>query len=158
PSVYFVTQDHLGDADVHGDLVDIFDLVRAARARVWHEPVSATRLRAAGLQPEDPAQIASLLADEAFTPATRANQPLTRVDSPPDAAVLRFADGSSIVVPKRWSRRITDLEVSGTAAEALLYAHVSVAALRNGALAPPPRGAAGCAELENIEVNRVFYR
>src|SRR5207249_4971892 len=39
PFVYFVSHDHLGDLDVHGDLLDVFDVVRLARRTAWSEPV-----------------------------------------------------------------------------------------------------------------------
>src|SRR5262245_37739682 len=50
PFVYFVSQDHLGDLDVHGDLLDVFDVVRLARAGAWGEPIPhAEELRRAGI-------------------------------------------------------------------------------------------------------------
>ena len=38
--------DHLGDLDVHGDLLDVFDVVRLARHEAWNEPLPfADKLR-----------------------------------------------------------------------------------------------------------------
>src|SRR5213078_1163761 len=76
---------------------------------------------------------------------------------------LVFRDGSSIVVPRTWSGRITDLVFDGALAAALMRSHVSLA--REARQARPPRQEPSalrheqqCAELEEIAVNRVFYR
>src|SRR5262249_13982725 len=39
PFVYFLSADHLGDLDVHGDVLDVFDLVRLIRHDAWSEPL-----------------------------------------------------------------------------------------------------------------------
>ena len=50
PFVYFVNHDHLGDLDAHGDLLDVFDILRLARHEAWNEPVPfADKLLAAGI-------------------------------------------------------------------------------------------------------------
>ncbi len=47
--MYFVNHDHLGDLDAHGDVLDVFDIVRLARHEAWNEPLPfADRLRAVG--------------------------------------------------------------------------------------------------------------
>ena len=49
-SVYFVSQDHLGDFDRHHDLLDIFDVIRLARHEAWGEGLPASEsLRRAGV-------------------------------------------------------------------------------------------------------------
>jgi hypothetical protein len=50
PFVYFVSDDHLGDLDVHGDLLDVFDVTRLIRRQAWNEPAAdEERWRAAGV-------------------------------------------------------------------------------------------------------------
>src|SRR5882762_1835960 len=39
PYVYFVSADHLGDLDRHGDVLDVFDLIRLIRHLAWDEPL-----------------------------------------------------------------------------------------------------------------------
>ena len=46
PFVYAVSDDHLGDLDVHGDLLDVFDVARLLRREAWRGAV-----RAAGRPP-----------------------------------------------------------------------------------------------------------
>jgi hypothetical protein len=154
PFVYFVTRDHLGDQDVHGDLVDVFDLVRAARAAAWNEAVpNAARLAALGLRSDDPGAVARVLADHAFPDSDRSAAGIVSRQISGEMLTLRFADGSEIVIPHRWSGRITDLAVSGAAAQALMHTSVRVDAVR-AARAP----ADTCLVLEGVEVNQVFYR
>ena len=61
PFVYFVSQNHLGDLDRHGDLLDIFDVIRLARHDAWNEPLPfADKLERAGVTGV-PAVVATLL-------------------------------------------------------------------------------------------------
>jgi Dolichyl-phosphate-mannose-protein mannosyltransferase len=155
PFIYFVSQDHLGDLDVHGDLLDIFDLVRLARYVAWREPVPFEgRLATAGIMPRD---------------AERAAKVLARAASPDEAAVLApviasidhderhlrmvFRDGSSIDVPRRWNGTITDLAFDGALAVELMPSRVPLASV-----ARPSAHRQRCAALEDVDVNRVFYR
>ena len=49
PRIHFVSSNHFGDLDAHGDLLDIFDIVRMLRFLAWHEPLPfAERLDADG--------------------------------------------------------------------------------------------------------------
>ena len=179
PSVYFVSQDHLGDLDVHGDLLDVFDLVRLARHVVWHEPVPFEReLAAAGVGPGDLERAAALLIGAGPPPNdAAAGRPAGSVDRTiaasdrviasltHDTRQLRLAlrDGSSIVVPRAWSGRITDLMFDGALAAALMRSHVALPRehrqTRPAGREPSAlRHEQQCAELEEIAVNRVFYR
>jgi hypothetical protein len=151
PFVYFVSHDHLGDLDAHGDLLDVFDIVRLARHEAWNEPLAfAEKLRAAG-------------AGDLRTAVTR----LMLRDGVPQASVADFThtdrdarivldDGSAITIPREWRARITDLSLVGNLAQAVMSSTVSLAAIEAGA-ARLPRGAV-CAEVENVRVNQVFYR
>ena len=40
PFVYFVSNAHLTDPDLHGDLLDAFDIVRLVNAVAWNEPLT----------------------------------------------------------------------------------------------------------------------
>jgi len=151
PSVYFVSEDHLGDLDRHGDLVDVFDLVRLARHLAWGEPVAeADRLDfdADGrLTDEDVRLAADALLAHATPPVTRSAG--ARVLRGDDSVTLQFADRSTIVVPRAWRGRVTDLEVSGDLAATLIHTTVPFAKLRQ---------AAACQPVDDLAVNAVYYR
>ncbi len=145
PQLFFVTHDHLGDADRHGDLLDVFDVVRMARHIVWAEPLPATnhvdfdgngRIDAADLQDA----VRALLARRDVTAA---------IDSFDNHVVLRLSDGSTIAAPRAWSGRVTDLDVRGDLASALVHTAV-------------PFGGDGdaeqCAGVDDLGINVVYYR
>jgi hypothetical protein len=159
PHVYFVSGDHLGDLDRHDDLLDVFDVVRLLRHAAWGEPVrAADRLDFDGNRRLDAAD-ARLAAD---TLLAHADPPLrsgttARVDVTQTAVALRFADGSAVSVPRAWSGRVTDLDVEGGAASAVLHTWVSFADVSgsDGTLA----GDGGaCAGSQAVGVNDVYYR
>ena len=153
PFVYFVTQNHLGDADAHGDLLDIFDLVRLARHQAWGEPLPfADRLRAAGAA--DVAGAAALIARPYVEDAAaRIDVTLTHTDR---EALIALGDGSHITIPREWAGRVTDLAIDGNLAEAIMTSPVALARLEQRAALPP--ASERCAELEQVRVNAVFYR
>lgn len=149
PSVYFVSQDHLGDLDRHGDLLDVFDLVRLARHLAWREPPGAEHLDFDGdgrLTDEDLQRGADAILAHA-TPPTAASH--VSVERSSTAATLRFADRSTIVVPRSWSGRVTDLEVNGNLADTVLHTTVPVAQLHQ---------ANACNPVDDLAVNAVYYR
>ena len=135
--VYFVSGDHLGDLDAGNQLLDIFDLVRLA-----NRPDSDDDLRAAvdRLAPTvDPEARAGMLAG---------------IVREPERTTLKFPDGSSLVVPRQFTGRMTDLEVDGGLAGRVLYARASL-------LARPPAGArvpGPCGGIGIEGINNVFYR
>jgi len=151
PFVYFITQDHLGDPDVRGDLLDIFDVVRLARHEAWKEPLPfADRLRGAGAG--DVKSAAALLTRSFGDEPAPIVAAVTHTDT---EARIEMRDGSSVTIPRVWSGRITDLGISGALAEALMTAHRPLAPLPAPAMPP---ASARCAELEHVRVNAVFYR
>ena len=171
PFVYFVSDDHLGDLDVHGDLLDVFDVVRLARRLAWHEPLAFERqLSGAGIGPGDLERAAGLLigtATDARDGDDRSNgRVLTAFSHDSRQLRLAFRDGSSIVVPRTWSARVTDVTFDGPIALALMRSHRSLASLEaaadenrtRAALPPEVRHEQQCAALEDIAVNQVFYR
>ena len=153
PFVYFVSGDHLGDLDVHGDLLDVFDVVRLLRREAWAEPVpDAARLSAAGVADAGSAA-AALLPATAAAP-TRAG---ARVQSGAEAVRMTFADGSLIVVPRLWHHRITDLTITEGMAASLMTARRSVRAMET-ATARPATSIEACTQFTDVAVNQVFYR
>jgi hypothetical protein len=152
PLTYFVSQDHLGDLDLHGDLLDIFDIVRLARQSAWSEtPAFADALHAAGI--EDVRDAVTSLAG----PETEHGRALvSSVEFDEKEARLRFSDGSTMTIPRRWNQRITDVIFTEGLASTLMTSSRSLAALRIGS--PPPAHEAICAEMEDISINDVFYR
>src|SRR5205085_2019093 len=145
PSVYFVSQDHLGDMDRYNDLLDIFDVIRLARHEAWGEPLQAgALLRRQGVGTLEDA-VARLV-----------DAPL-QFDHDDATARITLGAGSTITIPREWHERLTDLTISGPNAEALMYAHVSMAALSRR---PPDvsKEDATCAIVGEVKINNVFYR
>ena len=154
-SVYFVADDHLGDLDRHDDLLDVFDVIRLLRHLAWNEPITAHaqldfdrdgRLTRADIS----AAIDLLLASSAHPAGTS----VADIIADANAVRMQLADGSIFTVPHAWSNRITDVDVRGTLAEALLHSTVPFAALRGQNGSKPT----GCIPVEDIAVNAVYYR
>ncbi|HUK32967.1 MAG TPA: hypothetical protein VLV86_03590 [Vicinamibacterales bacterium] len=151
PLVYFVSQDHLGDLDRYHDLVDVFDVIRLARHDAWGEPFpAADSLRTAGITNTRSA-VESLLRgeDEPF--------PATEVEHDDESVRIRIGADSTITIPRTWHEKLTDVTMIGPRAEALMYAHRSMAALSR----PTPqvdREDARCAMVGELKINDVFYR
>ncbi len=157
PYVYFVSADHLGDLDRHGDVLDVFDLIRLIRHLAWDEPLPMRdRLDFDGddrLSEADARLAADALLAHAVPPVTSNGR--GRVDTSAASAVLRLGDGSSLAVPRAWSGRITDIEVAGTLAAALVHSTVPFARLREeGATAHTGT----CQPFDNVAVNAPYYR
>ena len=151
PFVYFVSSHHLADLDVHGDLLDIFDVVRLMRAAAWNEPVpSGERLRAEGAT--DPVSAVAVLMRR-FGP----DAPVAVFEPGAATARLRFGDGSTLEVPREWSANVTDLVVTEGAASTLMTSRLSLHALEAARLKPPVRQSA-CTQVGDVTVNQVFYR
>jgi hypothetical protein len=177
PFVYFVSQNHLGDADVHGDLLDIFDVIRIARHVAWDEPLPfARQLAQAGIGESDLEEAVEILAPHRPAPGiplARGAHELDRARSSPlvlsldresDQLTLRLRDGSSIAIPRAWRGRITDIAFDGELAVALMRSHASLARLaylREAESADPehePAPGPGCPTIEEIRINQVFSR
>jgi Dolichyl-phosphate-mannose-protein mannosyltransferase len=155
PLVYFISQDHLGDLDVHGDLLDIFDIVRLARHAAWGEPVPfAAQLQRAGVSSAADAVVALMRPwlEEA------AKHALEGIDHDASELRFRFSDGSSITVPRGASRSISDLTFTEGIATALMTSRLSLRALEDPKwFERLPRDVA-CGLVTEITVNQVFYR
>lgn len=153
PSVYFVSQDHLGDLDLNGDLLDIFDLVRVIRHLAWGEPKPTIEAGGAGQGALE--SVIGALAQR-FEPSTRAagSFVLTFVHDDREA-VLTLSDHSTITVPRVWHGHVTDLSLSGGLASSLMS---STAPLARPPDATPRLADDSCVGLDEVEVNSVFYR
>jgi hypothetical protein len=159
PLVFFVSRDHLGDQDRHGDLLDIFDVVRMLRHIAWGEPLPlADRLDFDG---DGRVTVADLRIAVATLLSSRlalygADNVAVYVEPSPGTATLRLPDASRISVPRQWTTRITELDLVGPVAERLLHSTVPLAALRDAAR--PDGEDSACRRLDAIDVNAPFYR
>jgi hypothetical protein len=161
PLVYFISDDHLGDLDRHGDLLDIFDLARMLRQVAWRDPLPF----ADRLDFDHDGQITGLdisLAGRALAGAAAGARGPTdsvrAVEVGASAVTLWFVDGSTLVVPRAWSGRVTDLVVRGPIAESILHATISFAAIRQAQPSSSVTGQPACDALEDVAVNKVYFR
>ena len=153
PLVYFVSRDHLGDLDVHGDLLDVFDVVRLARHTAWGEPVPfANTIRAAGIANAPDA--AALL----MRPLLRQDARHISASFDYDDTAIRatFADGSTIAIPRAWHGSITELTITGSVATTLMSTTRSLPALAEPYVKESP--SAQCNRFIDVRLNQVFYR
>lgn len=137
PFVYFVSDDHLGDLDRHDDVIDVFDLIRAALAPDAAPDAALQRVAAALLPSPLPAQ------------------PLKSIGRENGQTIVVFGDDSSWRIPASFSGRITDIEVHGAFAGAALTArrHTNAVDLEEPGSAQPR-----CLLSDAPSVNGAFYR
>jgi len=155
PYVTFVSSDHLGDLDRHGDLLDLFDLVRLMRTLAWREALPyADRLDLNGdgqtNQPDLAAAVAALIG---YVP--QREPPAVQLDVSASRAMLKFPDGSTLSVPRTFTGRITDLEAIGELAGNLVSKSRSFAAI---VAARAPSVPHVCHVVDDVRVNDVYYR
>lgn len=151
PSVFFVSDDHLGDMDRHGDVLDIFDVVRMLRHRAWDEALPhAERLDLNGDGVVDPADL-----EIAVTHLLNHGLPLEHLESNPGFTTLHLVDGSALTVPRAFSGQLSELEVEPGLAARLLGARVPYAVLEADAGGPATEP---CLAAARLRVNDVFYR
>ncbi len=150
PYVFFVSKAHVTDLDVHDDLLDLFDLVRATRHLAWGEAPPSMRLdfdHDGRFTREDLNTALGYLLPEA-----RGAAPLRELAATEESAVLQLVDGTSLAVPKSFSGRQTDLLASeGMAGELVSRwrTHTSID------LPSRPRE---CIYVDSVATNDVFYR
>lgn len=153
PFVYFVNHDHLGDLDAHGDVLDVFDIVRLARHEAWNEPLPfADRLRAVGAGDVRTA-VSRLMLRNGVPQASVIDVTNTERD-----IRITFDDRSTMTIPRMWHGRITDIALAGNLAGAMLSSTVSLAAIETELAGGRTSHGAVCAQLEGVQVNQVFYR
>lgn len=158
PLVFFISRDHLGDLDLHGDLIDSFDLIRMMRHLAWDEPLAfADRLAAAGVGDRALDALVLVLARRfELPPAEAAPVTFTHDDR---QVQIRFTDGSSLVVPRDWRHLMTDVTFSGALASGLMSSTVRVESLRRArARASGAPDGDPCATFQEVAVNSAFYR
>jgi len=135
PFVYFVSDDHLGDLDRHGDLVDVFDLIRTVTVDgASVDPAIQDLARKLLPDPAPPSPVASIV---------RADRNVRVI----------FADESTWDIPLPVPRRLTDIEVRGTLAGALLSARRQTRAADQVRTSGP-----NCQLSDQPAVNAAFYR
>lgn len=136
PFVFFVSDDHLGDLDRHGDIVDVFDLIRTVTASTTVDPAVQ--------------QLAHRL-----LPSTSADAPVASIASDGSHTRVVFVDDSTWTIPTPFSGRLTDIEVRGNLAGAMLSARRHTVAMDVEA---PGLAIAQCRLSDTPRVNDVFYR
>ena len=162
PLTIVVSRDHLGDLDVDGSRLDVFDVVRMARHVAWAEPLpdpARVDFNADGsITDADVRRAASLVIDNS-SEQSRVPDATTDLKRDDTAVTISFKDSSSIAIPHRWSGKITDVELRTTgvvaaSTAALLVSHSrSFASLTAGPLGPSP-----CPWIADVGANRVLYR
>jgi len=157
PRVFFISRDHLGDMDVGGDLLDVFDLVRMMRHRAWNEPLQwSDKMAAAGFRDDDLTGVVDALTKKFGESSRSAALSVGDFRSDDDRATMTLPDGSTITVPRDWRGRLTDVEFSGGLAAALMPSTVPWRRVKKTG-APAGIGNA-CIDEDSIEINKVFYR
>jgi hypothetical protein len=162
PFVHFISADHVGDLDRHGDLLDVFDIARMLQHVAWGTSVPfADRLDA-----DHDGTITRRDIEHAVGMLTAPRLMIGL--SPPEAGVVRdivstdnavrlVLDDGSLTVPRRFSNTITDLTVVGKRAGDILRGRRSFAGRRlTAANMEPGTSAVQCLELRP-SLNRVFY-
>jgi len=157
PLVFFVSDDHLGDLDARGDVLDVFDLVRLLRHIGWQDALpDAARLdlnQDGSVNESDVVRFVELMAPESLQRAKGAV--LGRVEVSADAVTLRLADGSWVSVPRDFRGRQTDLNLSldGEMAPALVTRNRTFTSIAHP---PRPTQPGECAPAGDVTVNGPF--
>ena len=148
PLIYYVSDNHLGDLDTAGEMLDFFDIARLSRQVAGLDAPAVDRGADINLDGRiDTADLAAAVALQ--LPEVRDRAALLGVERDGDLAVLRLADGSSIGVPPGMTKQ-SDVFVNGELATTLVSRYRTMASIRS----PRPR----CVAMEEIAVNQVFYR
>jgi hypothetical protein len=126
PNIFFVTSDDFGDQDRHDDFVDVFDVVRLVRLEAWREAVAhpaAFDFDHDGFLTFHDLDIAiGILESDKNNPiAVPSPGTARRVTAGETSATLEFKDGSTLIVPRRFSGRVLDLDARGEIARGVLH-------------------------------------
>ena len=113
PFVSFVSADHLGDLDRHGDVLDAFDLARLLKHVAWSEPLPhQDRLdldRSGAIDRQDlDAAIALLVPDLLRSTSSQRGE----IATGDNHVQWRLPDGSSWSVPRSFADNLADIEVT----------------------------------------------
>lgn len=149
PLIYFVSDDHVGDLDTRGEMLDIFDIGRLARSvaglPVEQVPLDFDFNNDASLTEADLAQAIALLLPQ----WNETRNPVANVERNDEDAIVHLTDGSRLLVPPS-VRRQTDFSVNGVLASTLVSRSRTLASIGDRA----PR----CSDLDAVRINDVFYR
>jgi hypothetical protein len=158
PAVHFISDAHLFDLDAHGDFLDVFDIVRLARAIAWGEQTQDLRWldldHDGRLTDQDLHRGAAILIRSRPEPL-RTQEVVSGFHFDEGHAVLEFADASRLTIPRQFSGKVSELVPDGDYAGRLVRAAVPVSALQ--ADRPVVGVAAECDRLRNFGVNRPSY-
>lgn len=157
PLVLFVSTDHLGDLDRHGDLLDAFDVVALMRHLAWGDPLG----RGGRLDLDRDGEVGQR--DLAFAVehlATKDSKPgsgpaFVALEPAPGEVTLRLSDQSTLTVPREFSGRLTDVDVRGELAGRLVTRADTFSAIAEARRQAAP---SACRLVEQVRINDVFYR
>jgi hypothetical protein len=166
PLMTVVSRDHLGDLDIDGQVLDVYDVARMLRHLAWKEPLpgeSHLDLNGDGRVTDvDVRRAAALITDDRNDPSSVADS-TDSIVSDDSGATLRFRDSSWLKVPRQWSGKITDLlletPVVGSSA-AMLVSHSRSFANAQARLESDTHRpvADACMTMAGVRLNAVLYR
>lgn len=159
PAIHFITDAHLMDLDRHGDLLDVFDIIRMVRALAWNEPLPhADRLELDGDRraTEDDLRRAVDILIRSRPGALLPGEPMASFRAESAHAVITFRDSSTLTVPRAFSGRLSDVIPQGEYAGRLVNAAVPFWAVAQGTPVVSPADDQ-CHPIRNLGVNRPFY-
>jgi 4-amino-4-deoxy-L-arabinose transferase-like glycosyltransferase len=131
PAVYFVSDAHVTDPDIHGDLLDVFDIIRMVGTLAWHDPPADALPHGDRLDFDADGRVTEADLTAALDILVRL-QPgdvapgatLSALTSDSSRARLAFADGSTLSIPRAFTGRVTDVTPSGEYAFRVIHAAV----------------------------------
>src|SRR5438034_3146306 len=159
PAIHFINDAHLMDLDLHGDLLDIFDVMRMARSVAWSEPLLHTDridLDGDGQVTERDLRRAVDILVRSQPGALAPGEVVAAFRTETARAVIVFADSSTLTVPRSSSERLSDIVPEGEYAGRLVNAAVPFWAVAGHAPVRPAK-LHECRPLGHVGVNPAFY-
>ncbi len=153
PSVAFISDDHLGDLDRHGDVLDVFDVIRSLRHIAWKESLPwADKLDLVRNGAVDEADVIAMVQATSEELLARTPGRTVRIEATDAAVTLRFPDDSWLTVPRDFNGTQTGIELSldGETAPAVFARSRTFTSL-----GPTPAGA--CSPAPEAVFNSPFY-
>ncbi len=185
PLIHFVNKDHLGDADLSGDFLDVFDVIRMLR-HIFLSQELPFKDRLDFDRDGEVTETDVRLAAGLLLPARRVNNPehklserIDEIRDETDSTLVTFLDGSRMAIPHGYSGKITDILVERGKTEHLLFCEAGklltsrltfvrvrrelnliTGTQQNGSTGPGPVGRAGRSFAKGMssQVNQVFFR
>lgn len=117
PLVCFINKDHLGDPDISGDFLDIFDLIRMleyihmSRELPWKERLDLDQN--SEITENDVRLAASLLLDTKnnIHPVENIPEVIREIKNCKDSILVVLDDSSRIIIPHNYEGKITDISI-----------------------------------------------